>query len=139
MVIDPFAGAGAPRARSACVVVGARPDEVAGFHVTPEIDIRANRLGTLVTGRLASLPLDLAERFDGPVYDVLVNPSTGWFCVTIFEGAEPPRRFEPGATGDTVGGYARAADILGATTREQVLDALDIPRDLLAPVSLALA
>jgi hypothetical protein len=136
VVIDPFAGAGAPRARSACVVVGASPEEVAGFHITPEVAIRANRLGTLVTGRLASLPVDLAERFAGPVYDVMVNPSTGWFCVTIFEGAAAPRRFEPGATGDTVGGYARAADILGATTREAVLDALDIPRDILAPVAL---
>jgi len=136
-LLDPFAAAGPPRARSACVIVGASPEDVAELHVSAELAIRANRLGTLVTGRLASLPIDYAERFEGPVYDVLVNPSTGWFCVTIFDGNQAPRRFEPGATGDTVGGYARAPDILGATTRETVLAALDIPLDLLAPVALA--
>jgi hypothetical protein len=129
--LDPFAGRGAPRARSACVVVGAAPDEVAAVRITDEMSVRANRLGTLVLGRLGSLPVDYAERFDGPVYDVLYNPTTGWFCVTIFDGGLEPRRFEPGATGDTVGGYRRAPDILGATTPETILDALDVPREVI--------
>ena len=129
--LDPFAGAGPAKARSACVVVGASAAEVAALHVSPELSIRDNRLGALVIGRLGSLPIDLAERLDGPVYDLMYNPSTGWFCVTIHEGAEPPRRFEPGASGDTAGGYARAPDILGATTPEAILDALDVPRDFL--------
>jgi hypothetical protein len=127
--LDPFAGAGPPRARSACVVVGATPAEVAEVRVSDSFSIRANRLGTLVLGRLGSLPVDYAERFAGPVYDLLYNPTTGWFCVTIFEGDAPPRRFEPGATADTLGGYPRAADVLGATTREAVLAALDVPPD----------
>lgn len=126
-MIDPFATSGPPKARSACVVVGVTPDEVTRVHVSAEMTIRANRLGTLVMGRLGSLPLDYAEQFDGPVYDLMYNPTTGWFSVTIFEGVEPPRRFEPGATDDVVGGYARAPDILGATTREAVLAALDVP------------
>lgn len=130
-MIDPFRDAGPPKGRSACVVVGATPDEVAAVHVGADLAIRANRLGTLVTGRLASLPLDYAERFDGPVYDVIANPATGWFAVTIFDGYAAPRRFEPGATGATLGGYARVADVLGATTREAVLAALDIPPEVL--------
>jgi len=129
--IDPFQGRGAPRARSACVVVGATPDEVAAVKVTEEMTIRANRLGTLVLGRLGSLPLDYAERFDGPVYDILYNPTTGWFVVMIFEGFEPPRRFELGATGETAGGYTRIGDVLGATTPEAILDALDVPREVI--------
>jgi hypothetical protein len=129
--IDPFRNQGAPRARSACVVVGATPDQVAAVKVTDEMTIRANRLGTLVLGRLGSLPLDYAERFDGPVYDILCNPTTGWFVVMIFEGFEPPRRFELGATGETAGGYTRIADVLGATTAEAILDALDVPREVI--------
>ena len=129
--IDPFRGRGEPRARSACVVVGATPEQVAGVKVTEEMSIRANRLGTLVLGRLGSLPLDYAERFDGPVYDILYNPTTGWFVVMIFEGFEPPRRFELGATGDTAGGYTRVGDVLGADTPESILDALDVPREVI--------
>lgn len=129
--IDPFKGQGPARARSACVVVGALPDQVAAVKITGEMTVRANRLGTLVLGRLGSLPVDYSERFDGPVYDVLYNPTTGWFCVTIFDGSLHPRRFEPGATGDTVGGYARAPDILGATTPEAILDALDVPHEMI--------
>ena len=129
--LDPFAGMGPPRARSACVVVGATPDEVAAVKITAEMTVRANRLGTLVLGRLGSLPVDYAERFAGPVYDILYNPTTGWFCVTVFDGSLHPRRFEPGATGATAGGYARAPDILGATTPETILDALDVPREVI--------
>jgi hypothetical protein len=127
--LDPFEGEA--RARSACVVIGATPNEVAAFHVSARISIRANRLGTLVLGRLGSLPVDYADRFAGPVYDVLFNPTTGWFSVTVFDGAAPPQRFEPGAAGATVGGYRRAPDILGATTPEAILAALDVPRELL--------
>jgi hypothetical protein len=130
-MIDPFRDAGSPKARSACVIVGATPEEVTAIHVGDHFSIRANRLGTLVMGRLGSLPLDYSEQLEGPVYDVLYNPTTGWFCVTIFSGLEPPRRFEPGATGETVGGYARAPDILGATEPRAVLAALDVPLDLL--------
>jgi hypothetical protein len=131
-MIDPFRDAGSPKARSACVIVGSTPEQVAAIHVGDHLSIRANRLGTLVMGRLGSLPVDYADQLDGPVYDVLYNPTTGWFSVTIFEGMEPPRRFEPGATGDVVGGYARAPDILGATDAPAVLAALDVPLDLLA-------
>jgi hypothetical protein len=131
MALDPFAGAGAPRARSACVIAGVAPEAIAALHVSAELAIRGNRLGTLVTGRLAAWPLEYAERLGATVYDVLANPRTGWFCVTIYEGHLPPRRFEPGARGDTVGGYARAPDILGATTRDAVLAALDVPAEVL--------
>jgi hypothetical protein len=130
-MIDPFRDAGPPKARSACVIVGATPDAVAAIHVADHFAIRANKLGTLVVGRLGGLPLDYSEAFDGPVYDVLYNPETGWFAVTIFEGMEPPRRFDPTATGEMAGGYARVADILGAREPRAVLDALDVPTDLL--------
>jgi hypothetical protein len=130
-VIDPFATSGPPKARSACVIVGAAPDAVAEVHVSPELSIRANRLGTLVQGRLGSLPVDYAEMFDGPVYDVLFNPTTGWFSVTIFEGEAPPRRFDPSAVGDTAGGYVRVRDILGAREPLDVVRALDIPEAML--------
>jgi len=132
--LDPFAGRGAPRARSACVVVGAAPDDVAAVKITAEMTVRSNRHGTLVLGRLGSLPVDYAERFAGPVYDILYNPTTGWFCVTEYRVEDDhlrPRRFEPGATGDTAGGYPRAPDILGATTPEAILDALDVPREVI--------
>jgi hypothetical protein len=131
-VIDPFRGAGTPKARSACVVVGATPEAIARIHVSDDLAIRANRLGTLVMGRLASLPLDYAEQFDGPVYDILYNPETGWFSVTIFDGMEPPRRFDASADGDTAGGYTRVHDILGASDPRAILAALDVPADLIA-------
>jgi hypothetical protein len=132
-VIDPFAHSGPPKARSACVIVGAVPEEVAALHVSAELAIRANRLGTLVIGRLGSLPLDYSEHFDGPVYDVMFNPTTGWFCVTVFAAADPPVRFEPDTSGQMLGGYTRVPDILGATTRDGVLEALDIPRAFVDP------
>ena len=132
-MLDPFRDAGPPKARSACVIVGATPDEVARIHVSSDLTIRGNRLGTLVLGRLGSAPLDYAEALDGPVYDVMFNPATGWFCVTIFEGMAMPRRFDPGAEGDTAGGYARVRDILGASEPAAILAALDVPESFLAP------
>jgi hypothetical protein len=131
-MIDPFRDAGPPKARSACVIVGATPEQVAAIHVAPDLTIRANRLGTVVLGRLGSLPLDLAEQLDGRVYDVMYNPETRWFSVTIYDGMEPPRRFDESATGDTAGGFARVHDILGAAAPHAILAALDVPADLLA-------
>jgi hypothetical protein len=130
-MIDPFRDAGPPKARSACVIVGATPDEVVAIHVADHLTIRANRLGTLVMGRLGSLPIDYAEQLDGTVYDVLYNPETGWFAVTIFAGMDPPRRFDASATGETAGGYVRVRDILGAREPRAILAALDVPADLL--------
>ena len=69
-----------PRARSACVVVGATPDAVrsigdAEADANARFTVRANRLGVLIFGRLGGLPVDLADAFDGPVYDILYNPA----------------------------------------------------------------
>jgi hypothetical protein len=116
-----------PKARSACVVVGASPAQVAAISDSDRIAIRANRHGALVTGVLGSLPVDYADAFDGPIYDVLYNPTSGWFSVTVFHGVEQtPVRYD-NRTGDA--GYPRVPDILGATTPETILDALDIAAD----------
>jgi hypothetical protein len=123
--------AGAPPlpTRCACVIVGAAPDAVAAIE-TSGITIGSNRHGTLVTGDLGTLPLDYADSFDGPIYDVMFNPSTGWFSVTIFDGDIQPVRFDnrPG----TDPGYPRVDAILGASTPEGILEVLDIPAALLA-------
>jgi hypothetical protein len=112
--------------RSACVVTGATPDEVTAFGAKPTIEIRANRVGTLVTGRAGDLVIDLATHFPGPVYDVMWNPTTRWFAVTIFRGADAQRWDN---RPDEAPGYPRADSVLGATTPRTILDALDIPSD----------
>jgi hypothetical protein len=114
-----------PAARTACVVVGAAPEQVAAIGTNERTTLRANKLGTLVTGRPGELVIDYAAELTGPVYDVMYSPTTGWFSVTVFRGLEPPVRWDnrPG----TNPGYARIDDVLGATTPTTILDALDVP------------
>jgi hypothetical protein len=110
--------------RSACVIVGATPDQIETIGTSDAIAVRANRLGTLVTGRPGDLVIDYAAELPGPVYDVMYNASTGWFVVTVYRGLERTTRWDnrPG----TDPGYPRTDDILGATTPLGILDALDI-------------
>lgn len=115
----------APAARTACVVVGVAPDQVAAVGTNDRTTLRANRLGTLVTGRPGELVIDYATELTGPVYDVMYSAKTGWFSVTVFRGLDPPVRWDnrPGANA----GYERIDDVLGATTPTMILDVLDIP------------
>jgi len=114
-----------PAARTACVVVGAAPEEVAAVGTNHQTALRPNKLGTLVVGRPGDLVIDYAAELVGPVYDVMYSARTGWFSVTVFRGLEPPVRWDnrPG----TDPGYRRIDDVLGATTPTMILDALDIP------------
>ncbi|HET7504153.1 MAG TPA: hypothetical protein VFK02_24200 [Kofleriaceae bacterium] len=114
-----------PAARTACVVVGAAPEQVAAIGTNDRTTLRANKLGTLVTGRPGELVIDYATELPGPVYDVMYSPMTGWFSVTVFHGLEPPVRWDnrPG----TNAGYPRIDDVLGASTPTAILDALDVP------------
>ena len=114
-----------PAARTACVVVGAAPTQVAAVGTNDRTTLRANKLGTLVTGRPGDLVIDHAAELTGPVYDVMYSAATGWFSVTVFRGLEPPVRWDnrPG----TDPGYPRITDVLGATCPTTILDALDIP------------
>jgi hypothetical protein len=114
-----------PATRTACVVVGAAPEEVAAVGTNERTTLRANKLGTLVTGRPGDLVIDYAAELPGPVYDVMYSAKTGWFSVTVFRGLTPPVRWDnrPG----TDPGYRRIDDVLGATSPRTILDALDIP------------
>jgi hypothetical protein len=114
-----------PAARTACVVIGVAPEQVAAVGTNERTVLRANKLGTLVTGRPGELVIDYAVELDGPVYDVMYSPTTGWFSVTVFRGLQPPVRWDnrPG----TNPGYPRIDDVLGATTPAEILEALDIP------------
>lgn len=114
--------------RTACVIVGATPAEVAAVGASPAITIRAHRLGTLVAGKPGDLVIDYAARFAGPVYDVMYNPRTNWFVVTIYRDLTPPLRWDnrPG----TNPGYTRTEAVLGARSPLDILRALDIAADL---------
>lgn len=114
-----------PRARSACVVAGASPEQVAAIAGEAAVRLRRNALGTLVTGALGGLPIDCAAELPGPVYDVMYSAHTGWFAVTVYRGEAQPVRWDnrPGAEA----GYPRVGDILGATTPTTILAALDVP------------
>jgi hypothetical protein len=114
-----------PAARTACVVVGAAPEQVAAVGTNTRTTLRANKLGTLVTGRPGDLVIDYAAELPGPVYDVMYSAQTGWFSVTVFRGLDPPVRWDnrPG----TDPGYTRVGDVLGATSPTMILAALDIP------------
>jgi hypothetical protein len=111
--------------RTACVVAGATPDEVAAVGSGDDVQMRVNRHGTLVTGKPGARVIDYAAELAGPVYDVMYNPDTGWFAVTIYRQLDPPTRWDnrPG----TNAGYPRVDDVLGASTPATILDALDIP------------
>jgi hypothetical protein len=115
--------------RSACVIAGATPEAVRSVGTSEHIELRTNRLGTLVTGRPGDLVIDYGAELDGPVYDVMYNAGTGWFAVTIYRGETQPVRWDNRPGEDA--GYPRVADILGATTPETILSALDIPADAL--------
>ena len=119
-----------PAARTACVVFGATPDEVAAVGTNDRTQLRANKHGTLVTGRPGDLVIDYAAELVGPVYDVMYAPKTGWFSVTIFKGLEQPTRWDNRHT-STNPGYPRVDNILGATTPLAILDALDVPASAL--------
>lgn len=116
--------------RTAVVIEGATPAQVTEVGISDRIAVRANRRGTLVTGRPGDLVIDLASEFPGPVYDVMFNAKTGWFCVTVFRRAGSTldaTRWDnrPG----TDPGYPRVDDILGASTPIAILAVLDIPPD----------
>lgn len=114
---------------SACVVAGASPDEVGSIGRSDQIQLRANRVGTLVTGRAGDLVIDYALGLPGPVYDIMWNPATGWFAVTIYRGEQAVRwDNRPG----TNPGYPRVDDVLGATTPRTILEALDVPSDAIS-------
>ncbi|MGE5181272.1 MAG: hypothetical protein ACM31C_04385 [Acidobacteriota bacterium] len=120
-------------ARSACVVAGATPDQVRGVGAPATVTVVANRLGALVTGAsLGGLPVDLAAELPGPVYDVLYNPQTGWFAVTVYRGETRPVRWDNRPQEPC--GYPRVAEILGATTPLAILAELDVPASALGYV-----
>jgi hypothetical protein len=110
--------------RTACVIAGATPEEVAAVGTSGRVAMRPNRLGTLVSGRPGDLVIDYAAELPGPVYDVMYNATTGWFAVTVYRGLERTTRWDnrPG----TNPGFPRVEDILGATTPLEILAALDI-------------
>ena len=87
--------------------------------------MRANKLGTLITGRPNGLVIDYAAELAGPVYDIMYSAKTGWFSVTIYHGLAQTVRWDnrPG----TEPGYPRIDDVLGATTPRDILEALDVP------------
>ena len=115
--------------KTACVVSGASPDDVRAFGTKDGIEIRANKLGTLITGKPGDLVIDLALHYaPAPVYDVMWNARTGWFAVTIYRGEQATRWDN---RGDDDAGYPRVPDVLGATTPRAILTALDIPPDAL--------
>lgn len=113
---------------SACVVVGATPDQVRAVGVTANVTLRANQLGTLVTGRPGDLVVDAAMALPGPVYDILWNERTGWFAVTVYRGTSVTRwDNRPGQDA----GFPRVDDVLGATTPRAILAVLDVPAEAL--------
>ncbi len=117
--------------RSACVIAGASPAEVAAQGQSDAIALHTNRLGTLVTGRPGDLVIDYALALPGPVYDVMWNAATGWFAVTIYRGERATRwDNRPG----TNPGYPRTEHVLGASTPRTILEALDVPFDAIGYV-----
>ena len=115
--------------RTACVIVGATPAQVGAVGESSQITVRENRLGTLVTGKPGDLVIDYAATLDGPVYDVMYNPRTNWFVVTIYRGLAAPERWDnrPG----TNNGYTRVDSVLGAESPLDILRALDIDANVL--------
>jgi len=112
--------------RTAIVIAGSTPEQVVAVGVSERIAVRANALGTLVTGRPGDLVIDYAAELAGPVYDIMYNSATHWFSVTVFRGLTATRwDNRPG----TDPGYPRVDDILGATTPIAILAVLDIPPD----------
>ena len=129
--------AGTGQTRTACVIFGTPPDQVAAIGLTDRIAVRANARGTLVTGRPGDLVIDYAAALPGPVYDVMYNAHTGWFSVTVFHGDAPPVRWDNRPGQDA--GYPRIADVLGAGTPMAILAVLDVPPDAVGYTERALA
>ena len=87
--------------RSACVVSGAPPEQVAAKATKPTVELRANKLGTLITGKIGDLAIDLAFELAGPVYDVMWNDRVTYgqvhledekqFSAYNFEAADVPQ------------------------------------------------
>jgi hypothetical protein len=111
------------------VIAGATPDQVRAIGATERIELRANKLGTLVTGQPDGLVIDYAAELAGPVYDVMYNAGTNWFSVTIYRGEAQPVRWDNRPSEDA--GYPRVPDVLGATSPAGILAALDVPADAL--------
>ena len=110
------------------MIAGASPEQVSRIGSSERIALRANKLGTLVTGRPGDLVIDYAAELDGPVYDIMYSAKTGWFSVTVYRGLSATRwDNRPG----TNPGYDRVDDILGATTPSTILDALDVPASVI--------
>ena len=107
------------------MVQGATPEQLAAIGVGAECVVRANALGTLVTGRVGDRVIDYAAALPGPVFDVMYSARTGWFSVTVYRDHAPPVRWDnrPG----TDAGYPRVDAILDATTPRAILAALDVP------------
>jgi hypothetical protein len=117
--------------RSAVVIAGATPADVAAVGTSTNMAMRTNRLGTLITGRPGDLVIDIALALRGPVYDIMWNPATGWFAVTIYRGENAVRwDNRPG----TNPGYPRVDDVLGASTPRDILAALDVAADVIGYV-----
>jgi hypothetical protein len=117
--------------RSACVIAGASPAQVAAIATTASLTTRANRLGTLVTGQLGGLVVDFAFELAGPVYDVMWNAETGWFAVTIYRGDHISRWHNRPPTEE---GYPTVPDVLGSATPRAILETLDIPPEAIGYV-----
>ncbi len=118
-----------PTTRSACVIQGATPDEVAKVGSSERVTLRANKHGTLVIGRPGDLVIDYAAELPGPVYDIMYSARTGWFSVTVYRGIGNTVRWDNRP--DTNPGFPRTHDILGATTPIEILDVLDVPASVL--------
>ncbi|MEO7731954.1 MAG: hypothetical protein ABIY55_13350 [Kofleriaceae bacterium] len=122
-------GLSLPPTRTACVLHGAAPERIRAIDENEQLVIRANAIGTLVTGPVGALVIDYAGSIEGPVYDIMYSARTGWFSVTVYRGLEPPVRWDnrPG----TDPGYPRVDAILGATSPHEILAALDVPASVL--------
>lgn len=111
------------------MISGATPAQVAAVGTSERIQLRTNRLGTLVSGRPGDLVIDYAAELPGPVYDVMYNASTGWFVVTVYRGLDRTTRWDNRPGQDP--GFPRVDDVLGATTPLGILEALDIAPSVL--------
>jgi hypothetical protein len=80
--------------RSACVISGATPEEVARIGSSDAIAMRPNKLGTLVTGRPGELVIDYAAELERLVDDIMYSAKTGWFSVTVYRGLQRTVRWD---------------------------------------------
>ena len=113
---------------AACVIAGATPEQVRAVGASDRIAVRANKLGTLVTGRPDGLVIDYAAELRARSTTSCTTRGTGWFAVTIYTRREPA-----GAVGQSP--RTRTQAIRASTTssarrrRATILDALDVPAD----------